>query len=129
MKRWVLDTSVLIVFWRRSVRRPLDEYSPDDARGWARRLIALEETDAIVTPVYLEMVAGTQSQQEARLTRAYLEPFRILDGGRVIDQDWREACRRGCGTHPAESPAAAPGRLPDPGHREPLEPRCSDLRR
>lgn len=91
--RIVLDTSVLIRHWNAKARSPLSRFTEDDARGWARELIRLEVTDAIVTPVYIEMVAGTQSKTALRLTRAYLEPFDIIDGGHVLDQDWREARR------------------------------------
>jgi predicted nucleic acid-binding protein len=93
VKRTVLDTSVLIRHWHRSVTRPLERLSIDDARKWARELIAIEETDAIVTPVVIEVVCGVRSAQELRLARAYLDEFRILDGGEVTVADWTEARR------------------------------------
>lgn len=59
--------------------------------AWARGLIALEATNAILTPVYIEMVAGVTSSQELRLTRAFLKPFNIADEGKILAQDWDRA--------------------------------------
>jgi hypothetical protein len=56
MKKLVLDTNVLISFWHRSRSRPPARNTARQARGWAERLIGLHDTDAIVTPIYIEMV-------------------------------------------------------------------------
>lgn len=67
--------------------------TPDCARAWARQLIDIEKTDAIVTPVELELLGGDPSTEDRQLTTAYLEPFRIIDQGRVLPEDWDYARR------------------------------------
>jgi len=87
----VLDTNKLIRHWKRF--RPAGEKTELEAETWAKRLILIEATDAIVTPVELEMLGGDLNERDRRLTRAYLKPFRVIDQGRVIREDW-EAARR-----------------------------------
>lgn len=53
----------------------------------------LYDTDAIVTPIRIEFVAGTRTAHELRLARAYLANFRAIDGGRILAEDWIEAHR------------------------------------
>lgn len=93
MKRRVLDTNVLIRYWRRFSGGSLVQKTPEDAAGWARRVIELFDTNAIVTPVYLEMVAGTSDQHELQLTLAFLSQFERVDGGDITRADWDEALR------------------------------------
>lgn len=38
--------------------------------------MTIHETDAIVTPVYLEMIAGVTNAEELHLTQAFLDEFR-----------------------------------------------------
>jgi predicted nucleic acid-binding protein len=89
----VLDTNELIFHWHASIRRPLSAATKSEATVWARSLIGLRGTDAIVTPVEIEFLAGVSSQHEMALSRAYLQEFRIIDDGRVLPQDWDEARR------------------------------------
>jgi hypothetical protein len=49
MRQRILDTSVLISFWRRRGGQPADV---EQARAWSGELIDLERTNAIVSPVY-----------------------------------------------------------------------------
>jgi predicted nucleic acid-binding protein len=93
VKRHVLDTNVLLRHWHRSVIRPLEWSTVDDARKWAHELIEIEETDAIVTPVALEVICGARSNHEVRLSQAFLDEFRLIDGGKVTERDWDEAHR------------------------------------
>lgn len=93
MKRIILDTSVLIRFWQQRSGGSLRAVTPAAAADWGQELIKIHDTDAIVTPVYLEMIAGVRSQQELRLTRAYLGCFRCIDGREIPAEDWREALR------------------------------------
>jgi predicted nucleic acid-binding protein len=65
----------------------------EGARDWAERLIQLEKTDAIVTPVELELLGGDLSTKDRELTAAYLQPFRIIDQGRILPEDWEHARR------------------------------------
>ena len=60
-------------------------------RSWSENLIALYGSRRIVTPVYIEMVAGVTSSDELELARAYLEQFEIADGGKIPKEDWNEA--------------------------------------
>jgi predicted nucleic acid-binding protein len=87
VKRHVLDTSILLYHWHRSVSSPLERLTVDDARRWARKLIDLQETDVIVTLVFLEVLCSARSAHEMRLTGGYLAEFRILDGGQVTKED------------------------------------------
>jgi len=93
VKRHVLDTNVLLRHWHRSVTRPLERLSADDARKWAYELIAIEESDAIVTPVALEVIFGARTSHEVRLAQAFLDGFRLIDAGKVTEEDWDEAHR------------------------------------
>ena len=88
MKRQVLDTSVLIHHWRRSAGS-LGTSTVRDARRWARELIQIEETDAIVSPVALEVLCGARDAHELRLSVAFIEEFRLADGGKVIRRTGR----------------------------------------
>jgi predicted nucleic acid-binding protein len=93
MKRQILDTSVLIHHWRRRRAASIGLSSVRDARRWARELIQIEETDAIVSPVAIEVLCGVRDARELRLALAFLDGFRLADGGKVIPEDWDEARR------------------------------------
>lgn len=88
-----MDTNVLIRHWRRSAHGPLELLTVEQARKWANELIAIEECDAIVTPVALEMICGARTNHEVRLSQAFLDVFRLIDGGKVTEGDWEEAHR------------------------------------
>ncbi|MGB7160694.1 MAG: PIN domain-containing protein [Tepidisphaeraceae bacterium] len=92
-RRRVLDTNVLIRGWHRSASRPLANASAEDARSWARKIIDLYRSDAIVTPVDIEFRAAARSQHELVLARSFLAVFRIVDDGRVTIDDWSYARR------------------------------------
>jgi predicted nucleic acid-binding protein len=94
MKR-VLDSNKLIDHWRKFKpgSNPRSNRSAAEAEAWARLLIQIEGTDAIVTPVELEMLGGDLNRRDRDLTRAYLKPFRIIDEGRILPEDWEEARR------------------------------------
>jgi hypothetical protein len=63
------------------------------AEDWARQLIQMHDTNAIVTPVYLEVMAGTRSKKDFQLMRAYLGPFVCIDEQKFLPHDWQEALR------------------------------------
>lgn len=92
MPKRVLDTSKLLNHWKR-YRPASGVRTTQGAEDWARRLIEIEQTDAIVTPVELELLAGDLNQGDRALTTAYLKPFRVIDEGRILSQDWRETRR------------------------------------
>ena len=90
MKKTVLDTSVLIRFW---MQQALSKMSSGDVRKGARTLIERMDTNAIVTPVYVECISGTRTDNELKLMREYLREFCIIDEGHVSDADWIETIR------------------------------------
>lgn len=93
MRRRVLDTNRLIAHWRRSRIRPLSEYTRDDAAEWARALIKLDATDAIVTPVVVEFLCGSMNPHELELARSFLNEFDLIDRGQITVEDWELAKR------------------------------------
>ena len=93
MARKLLDTSVLIRYWSKCRPEALQRVTVQDASNSGKSLTRLVNTDAIVTPVYLEFVAGVMSAHELKLARAYLEQFRVIDGGIISRDDWTEARR------------------------------------
>ena len=89
-----MDTNRLIAhFCDCKGKVPLDQFTESDARTWARALIVLRGTDAIVTPVFIEMLAGARTPHELTMIRTYLAQFLIIDERRVLEQDWEEATR------------------------------------
>ncbi len=93
MNRSVLDSSVLIGSWRHLSGGKLKQKTPGDAVRWAKQTIKTFDTNAIVTPAYLEMIAGASDEHESRLTEAFLAEFDCVDGGNVTPADWGEARR------------------------------------
>jgi predicted nucleic acid-binding protein len=92
-RRRVLDTNRLIAHWRRSRKRAISEYSRDDAATWARHLIELDGTPAILTPVVIEFLCGAMSPHELELSRAFLDQFDVIDRGEIRAEDWDLARR------------------------------------
>ena len=64
-----------------------------DARMCAHELIEAEGSSLIVSPVMIEFLAGTQSKDELRLARAFIDSFEIADQGKFLKRDWVEAKR------------------------------------
>lgn len=89
-----LDTSILIKHWHdKRGRRTLVQLSRETVIEWAKELQEMLDSDAIVTPVRIEMLAGTQSKIEYELTRIFLDQFTCIDNGRILPDDWQEAER------------------------------------
>ena len=86
----VLDTNVLLKKWahdglfRRTVKEAV-------IRESARELINLYDSDLIITPVEIELLAGTRNQDELRRMRIFVGEFRLADGGRITQDDWEKA--------------------------------------
>jgi hypothetical protein len=91
MPKRVLDTNKLINHWKRY--RPGGEKTEAGAEEWGKKLVHIEQTDSILTPVELEMLGGDLNERDRRLTRAYLKPFHVIDKGRILKEDWDEARR------------------------------------
>jgi predicted nucleic acid-binding protein len=92
-EKQILDTSMLIHYWRTCRRKVRGEVTPPVVRALAQELIERYNTDAIVTPVYVEMLAGVTDRQTLRLTQAFLGEFRCIDGGHISAADWEETIR------------------------------------
>ena len=91
MPKRVLDTNILIDHLRR--RRPHEGKGPSDAAGWARELIENKGTDAIVSPVVIEILVGVRDAHDLAITEAFLGIFRVIDEGKVLPADRTEAAR------------------------------------
>ncbi|HEV3005704.1 MAG TPA: PIN domain-containing protein [Pirellulales bacterium] len=89
-----MDTSVLVSHWRHCAGGSLTGKSRDDASAWGRKLVSLHDTDAILTPIFIEFVSGARSGKELQMAKAYLAALRIIDGGRILSEDWLDAQRR-----------------------------------
>ncbi len=89
MPKRLLDSTILIAHFRRL--HPLAEKGPAEARSWARQLVQNRETNAIVSPVVIELLAGVRDSHELSLTEAFLEEFQIIDDRRIPAQDWEQA--------------------------------------
>jgi predicted nucleic acid-binding protein len=86
MPKRLLDSSLLISHFRRISK--LAEKGREDARVWAKRLIENKGTNAIVSPVVIEMLAGVRDSHELSLTEAFLDEFDVVDERRIPPQDW-----------------------------------------
>ncbi len=94
MAKKLFDTSTLLAHWGACGGNAPADKNNDDAKVWAKNLIKLHAgIDAIVTPVYLEVVVGTLSAHQLNLARAFLQCFRIVDEGKILAEDWVEARR------------------------------------
>lgn len=116
MRKSILDTSVLIHYWRTHIKEQgLERATPADAEQWAQDLARLHRANAIATPVVIELLAGTKNSHELTLARAFLAQFHVADAGDVRAADWGESRRL------AE-------RVPRQGHCQAAEVRCANLR-
>src|SRR5438046_1082643 len=93
MTRKVLDTTELIRTWRTRWARSRGEKTLEDVKRWAAYLIAFSKTSAIVSPTYVEFIGGVVNKEQMRLATVFLDLFEVLDGGRTLPEDWREAIR------------------------------------
>lgn len=94
MPRKVLDTSVLVRYWRRHMGNlRLADVTTKDSEAWGNELARLYDGSAIVTPVFVEFVAGATTARELKLAQAYLRPFELLDKRAISAADWSEAER------------------------------------
>jgi len=91
MKKFILDTSKLINHWRRRRSRLLAPPTKESIATWAGELIDLYETDAIVTPVALEFLAGFTTQSELRGAEVFLNCFSCVDALDIREPDWQKA--------------------------------------
>lgn len=94
MPRKVLDTSVLVAHRRkRPAGRRIDQLTASETKSWGDELALAQDAAFIVTPVYIEFIAGVGSTAELKLAREFLQAFTILDDGQMTDVDCRDAIR------------------------------------
>ncbi|HMP08501.1 MAG TPA: PIN domain-containing protein [Lacipirellulaceae bacterium] len=91
MARRILDTNILVSYWNKRFHEHKRPCAIEDARGWARELIKTMGSNAIVSPVQIEVLAGTTTHEKLQLTRAFLGEFAVLDEGRISLADWQAA--------------------------------------
>ena len=91
MPKRILDTNRLIDQFHSL--RPYATKKAKDASSCADELIDLYETNAIVSPIEIEFIAGVVDRHEMDLTIAFLERFQIVDKRQVMPEDWLEARR------------------------------------
>jgi len=92
MPKRILDTGRLINFWHSKLQGgSLDNVTQDMVKGWARELVNLRESNAIVSPVEVEFLAGARNGHELELFRAFLAVFEVVDAGHTLPQDWQKA--------------------------------------
>lgn len=89
----ILDTSILIHHWHQALKRAritpgANRTGEQTVRSWARNLITLRQSKSILTPIYVEFMAGAKSAKDIRLFRSYLAEFVVIDEGNVFKADW-----------------------------------------
>jgi len=65
----------------------------DGAEEWAVRLIKNKATNAIVSPVRIEVLAGVRDTFDREITEAFLAKFALIDERKIPVADWLEAER------------------------------------
>jgi predicted nucleic acid-binding protein len=92
--RRVLDTNILIGHWHRHFRdRGRNPIRPVDAVKCAKKLIDLQGSDLILTPIAVEYICGSKNKAEAALADHYLAEFHVFDEGDIQKDDWINAKR------------------------------------
>jgi predicted nucleic acid-binding protein len=96
VRKRILDSNKLINHWHAAwtkAKNSRRQLTTADVKQWAQDLIATAQNNAILTPIYLEFIAGTRSSNELELARAFLQEFERIDKGEIRSQDWHEAER------------------------------------
>jgi len=92
--RRVIDTVILIRHWWDCWKKASHPRTSADAENWGRALIKIRNSDLIVSPVYIEFVAGVTKGEQLPLARSFLAMFKVLDDWNILPKDLLEACRR-----------------------------------
>jgi predicted nucleic acid-binding protein len=87
----IVDTNHLIDQFR--LLAPYVGKRLEDAVRLAEDLIKKLDSNAIVSPVEVEFLAGILDPREMSLAEAFLGRFRIIDERRILSEDWLEARR------------------------------------
>ncbi|HVS69813.1 MAG TPA: PIN domain-containing protein [Phycisphaerae bacterium] len=89
----MLDTSILLSYWNHRQRGHKRQLTDALVERWAEELIELHGTDAILTPIYIEVIVGTTTSGDLRLWEAFLAKFTCIDQWNILPDDWKEAVR------------------------------------
>jgi hypothetical protein len=87
----ILDSNILIGHLRGLKNKAAS--GPGAALAHADDLIRSKESNCIVTPVLIEVLAGTSDPHDLALTEAFLSRFEIVDKRSITKADWKEAER------------------------------------
>src|SRR5437868_4981911 len=93
MRRTVLDTSILCSHWRRSFVQNRKPLTAALIKKWAALLADRYDSDAIVTPILIEFMAGATNRMELAWYRAFIRCFQVIDSQSILRDDWMEALR------------------------------------
>jgi hypothetical protein len=89
MPRRIFDSNKLMT----QLRRLASDAKPLDAERLAEELIDLFKTNAIVTPVEIEVLAGVRDARELELTESFLRRFDVIDKRNIPANVWEDAKR------------------------------------
>ena len=89
--RRILDSNVLIQYIRRLSNRA--QSSKRDAIRHAQILIEQKKTNCIVSPIVIEVLAGTLNGEDLAFHEAFLGQFEVIDNGEIPRDDWEKAKR------------------------------------
>lgn len=89
MVKHVLDTNWL----NRQLRKLRSDSNAEDARKLAQESIDRHDTNAIVSPVEIEILAGVRDPHELEPTEVFLSLFVIIDARKIPPADWETAKR------------------------------------
>jgi hypothetical protein len=87
MPKRVLDTNILLSFWNHCSQKSKGRFQAADARRWAKQLISFHNTNAILTPIYIEVLAGVTNAKEATAWEAFLAEFACVDRQQLFKED------------------------------------------
>lgn len=93
MPNRVIDTNIVLDIWHGRSPSKIKARSESTVKEAAKTWLKENPGDMIVTPVKLEILGGVNDKEELRLTDLFLSHFKLLDQGKVLQQDWREAER------------------------------------
>jgi len=90
--RRVIDTNILINHWRRmSQNSNWDQVTREIVHLWADRLIKMESSNLILTPIGIEFLCGFTYHLEMQFAKDFLLKFQFADGGEIRSEDWSTA--------------------------------------
>lgn len=90
--RRVIDTNILINHWKRmSQNIDLSLVTSNTVSDWAKRLILMEGSNLILTPISIEFICGFSNRAEMQIAKDFLQHFQYADAGDIRSEDWKNA--------------------------------------